>query len=142
MYDQAEKSVGKGRTGEKVGEEKRGKLRFPFLRVCYLIPLHCRGADLRRHPDLLEPPVAAKTCNACWQHWVQNRSLRACRQAEIARDHCKTRAIAIRPLCGNMGLCCACQILLLCWALENGSHNESDPRTFGAGRFVIFLFRW
>ena len=40
--------------------------------------------------------------------WVQNRScVTAGRQADrqrLDRDHSKTRAIAFRPLCGNMGL--------------------------------------
>jgi hypothetical protein len=45
-----------------------------------------------------------QTCNP---GWVQNRSLRDCRQAEIARDHLKTHAIAIRPLRGNTGLLAA-----------------------------------
>ena len=80
--------------------------------------------------------------------WVQNRSLRDCRQAgrqRSDRDHSKTRAIAFRPLCGNMGLLLRPPGVTDVLGTGDRTPYERDPRTLGAGRlsrWLNWLFCW
>lgn len=135
-------------------EERRKKHGFPFWWVCHLIPTaESRGSTSGDAPTSRENRPLPKPCNARFNNtlWVQNRSLRDCRQAgrQTGRDW---TGIIPRHVQLRSGRCveiwvfyCARRVLLLCWPLEIERHYEGDPRTLGAGRlswWLIWLFCW